>query len=89
MLDLSICTDYVEGAESSPVCYVEALYVKDTFRKSGIARQLCNRAEVWAKSKNLTQIASDTEIDNAASIAFHNKIGFREANKIVCFIKGL
>lgn len=86
---LSIRTDYVEGAEKSPVGYVEGLYVKEKYRKMGIAKQILNEGEIWAKSKGLTQIASDTEIDNFPSIEFHHKIGFKEANRIVCLIKDL
>jgi aminoglycoside 6'-N-acetyltransferase I len=88
-IHLAIRNDYVEGAENNQTAYLEALYIKDNFRNLGIAKRLLEKGEEWAKSKGLTQIASDTEIDNLISIEFHNKVGFIEANRIVCFIKNL
>ena len=88
-IHLTIRTDYVEGAENDPTAYVEALFVKEEFRKIGIASKLLKKGEDWAKAKGLTQMASDTEIDNHRSIQFHNKAGFSEVNRIVCFIKNL
>src|SRR5690625_6455290 len=37
--------DYVEGISSSPVGYLEGLFVKEEFRKQGFARKLVNRSE--------------------------------------------
>lgn len=85
----SIRNDYVEGSDELPVAYIEAIYVKPEYRQKGIAKNLIDAAENWAKQKGLKQIASDTEIDNIASIDFHRKVGFHEAGRIVCFIKEL
>jgi aminoglycoside 6'-N-acetyltransferase I len=81
--------DYVEGADSTPVAYIEGLFVDEKYRKTGIGKQLLQQAEAWAKSHGVLQIASDTEIANQASIDFHQKVGFTEANRIVCFMKNL
>src|SRR3989442_14507789 len=45
--DLSIRNEYVEGSNSSPVGYVEGLYVKPEYRKQGIASELVQRGEAW------------------------------------------
>jgi aminoglycoside 6'-N-acetyltransferase I len=45
--------------------------------------------ETWAKSSGISQIASDTEVENVESIAFYKKAGFSEVNRVVCFIKDL
>jgi aminoglycoside 6'-N-acetyltransferase I len=81
--------DYVEGADSSPVGYIEGLYVKPEYRKNGFGKTLVDVAEQWAKEKGCREIASDAEITNEASIQFHQQAGFSEANRIVCFIKQL
>lgn len=86
-IHMSLRKDHVEGASSSPVAYVEGIYVKPLFRKLGIAAALIKKGEVWASNNNCTQIASDTECANEASIAFHKSAGFEEVNRIVCFIK--
>ncbi len=33
-------TDYVEGTESSPVGYLEGIFVKEEYRKNGYAKEL-------------------------------------------------
>jgi aminoglycoside 6'-N-acetyltransferase I len=86
---LSLRNDFVEGATSYPIAYLEGIYVKESYRKTGIASKLIQQAEQWAKENGSSQLASDVEIDNEQSIRFHNKSGFQEENRIVCFIKDL
>ncbi len=88
-IHIAIRQCYVEGAENFPVAYVEAVYIKDGFRNSGIASELIKMGELWTKSKGLSQMASDAEIDNKISIEFHKKVGFEEVNRVVCFIKDI
>ena len=42
-------TDYVEGTESSPVGYLESIFVKEEYRKNGYAKELLCACEMWAK----------------------------------------
>lgn len=88
-IHMSLRGDYVEGSNSSPVGYVEGIYVEENFRNRGISKRLIEAGEQWSKSLGCSQIASDTELDNHGSQEFHKKIGFREANRIVAFIKDL
>ena len=81
--------DYVEGADSSPVGYLEGIYVAEEYRKHGIARELLSACESWAKSKGCTEFASDCELENTQSLEFHLNVGFEEANRIICFTKKL
>lgn len=82
-------SDYVEGTENSPVGYIEGLYIEADYRGSGYSRELVAEVEKWAKEKGFKQLASDCELKNDASIAFHKKIAFQEVNRIVCFVKDL
>ncbi|MUG85423.1 GNAT family N-acetyltransferase [Paenibacillus timonensis] len=86
-LHMSLRFDYVEGSSSSPVGYVEGIYVDENHRNQGISRQLVEAGEVWAKSMGCKELGSDTGWDNQVSQAFHQKIGFREAGRIVAFMK--
>lgn len=81
--------DYVEGTSTSPVGYLEGLYVKEAFRKQGIARKLVVACEEWAKAKGCLEFASDCELTNEDSLEMHRKLGFYEANRIICFTKRL
>ncbi len=81
--------DYVEGADNAPTAYVEGLFVRPAYRAKGIAHMLLDAAAAWARQKGCTQLASDTELTNTDSIAFHKSAGFTEVNRIVCFIREL
>ena len=79
--------DYVEGTDSSPVGYLEGIYVADGYRKQGVARELLAAYENWAKEKGCAEFASDCELSNTQSLQFHLNVGFEEANRIICFTK--
>lgn len=81
--------DYVEGTESSPVGYLEGIFVHPEHRGKGYARALLAACEQWAREQGCTEFASDCELHNGGSLAFHLKAGFREANRIICFTKRL
>ena len=79
--------DYVEGTDSSPVGYLEGIFVEESHRRRGCARKLLAACEEWATEQGCTEFASDCELDNAESLAFHLRMGFIEANRIICFTK--
>jgi aminoglycoside 6'-N-acetyltransferase I len=81
--------DYVEGTSTSPVGYLEGLYVKEEFRKQGVAKELVNACEKWSKAKGCVEFASDCELVNEESLAMHLKLGFKDVNRIICFKKDL
>lgn len=81
--------DYVEGTDSSPVGYLEGIFVAEGFRRKGYAAKLLTECEKWAKEKGCAEFASDCELDNADSLRFHMAMGFEETNKIICFKKNL
>ena len=81
--------DYVEGTDTSPVGYLEGIFVKEEYRHKGYAKELISECEKWAKEKSCKEFASDCEIDNDSSLGFHMAMGFEEANRIICFTKKL
>lgn len=81
--------DYVEGTDSSPVGYLEGIFVKEEYRHRGYAKELLGECEKWALEKGCREFASDCEADNADSFRFHMGMGFTEANRIICFTKKL
>ena len=81
--------DYVEGCSSSPVGFLEGIYVAEEARRHGVARALLRACEDWARSAGCTEFASDCEIDNRVSLAWHLNAGFAEANRTIWFAKKL
>lgn len=81
--------DYVEGTETSPVGYLEGVFVSEGYRRRGYAAELLSACERWAAEKGCTEFASDCELDNIDSLRFHLNMGFEEANRIICFRKEL
>jgi aminoglycoside 6'-N-acetyltransferase I len=88
-INLSLRFDYVPGSTRSPVAYVEGIFVEEQHRHLGIAKQLIRQAEKWAQERHCTELASDTLIENTESRQFHLKVGFKEVERIVAFIKPL
>ena len=81
--------DYVEGTDSSPVGYLEGVFVAEAYRRQGVAVELLAACENWAKEQGCAEFASDCELDNADSLRFHLAAGFEETNRIICFRKAL
>lgn len=88
-LEGAIRSDYVEGADTSPVGYVEGIFVVMEYRNWGIGQSLVDQFSFWLKSKNITEMGSDCDLDNTASLRFHMAIGFKKASRNIHFIKKL
>lgn len=81
--------DYVEGTDSSPVGYLEGVFVAEAYRNGGVAKELLDACQKWAKVQGCEEFASDCELSNDVSLKFHLKMGFDEANRVICFVKRL
>ncbi len=81
--------DYVEGCETSPVGYLEGIFVRKSLRGKGVARALLGRCQAWAREQGCREFASDCELANEDSLRFHLATGFQEAGRIICFTKRL
>ena len=81
--------NYAEGCETSPVGYIEAWYVDEHLRGQKLGRELILAAEHWAREKGCTEMASDTWLENEASITAHLRLGYYEVERLVHFAKKL
>ncbi len=81
--------DYVEGCETSPVGFLEGIYVEAAHRHAGVARGLLAACEDWARQQGCTEFASDCEIDNQTSLSWHLNAGFEEMGRTIWFAKKL
>ncbi len=89
LVEVSLRHDYVPGTETSPVVFLEGLFVEPLARQRGIARLLVAAAEAWGAARGCTEMASDTPISNGLSQTVHRHLGFVESERIVCFHKRL
>ena len=81
--------DYVEGCDTSPVGFLEGIYVKPEARRYGLARLLAERVAVWARAQGCTEFASNALLRDRESHAFHAAIGFEETERVVYFRRPL
>ena len=81
--------DYVEGTDSSPVGYLEGIFVTEEHRHRGYAREMLRACEEWVRKRGCKEFASDCELDNRESECFHRAMGFQESNRVICFTKKL
>jgi len=81
--------DYVNGTTSSPVAFLEGLYVVPDWRRRGVARTLVESVVAWALQQGLSELASDSLIDNLAAHAAHRALGFEETERVVYFRRPL
>jgi aminoglycoside 6'-N-acetyltransferase I len=81
--------DFVNGCRTSPVGFLEGIYVTPEHRQQGIARAMVDEAMRWARERGVSEFASDARLDNEASHAFHRAIGFAETSRVVYFRKPL
>ncbi|MBC8589427.1 aminoglycoside 6'-N-acetyltransferase [Paratissierella segnis] len=88
-IHMSIRKDYVEGSASSPVGYIEGLFVKPEYRRKGVGSELYNAGVDWVKKKGCSEIGTDCTIRNNVSFEFLIDMGFEETNKMICFIKDI
>lgn len=80
--------DPVNGCATSPVAFLEGIYVAEQARRQGVARALTAAVEHWARDTGCLEFA-DAAIDNASSFAMHAALGFAETERVVYFRKSL
>jgi aminoglycoside 6'-N-acetyltransferase I len=77
--------DYVNGCKTSPVAFLEGIYVAPTARRRGVARELVAAIQAWAVEKGCSELASDAGLDNTTSHSMHVALGFEETQRVVYF----
>ena len=87
-LEASIRT-HVEDCETDNVGYLEGWFVEETYRQSGIGKELVRSAEDWARRRGCTEMASDAEVDNRVSQEAHARLGYTETSRLVHLRKSL
>jgi aminoglycoside 6'-N-acetyltransferase I len=81
--------DYVNGCSTSPVGFLEGLYVVPPYRGRGLARLLNKALEDWAASLGCTEFASDVLLRNESGQRAHEALGYIETERVVFYAKRL
>jgi aminoglycoside 6'-N-acetyltransferase I len=81
--------DYVNGCETTPVAFLEGLFVEPAHRRTGVARMLVAAVEHWGRRAGCVELASDALLDDCDSHAFHLGAGFEETERVVFYRKNL
>jgi len=85
LAEVSLRWDHVNGTTSSPVAFLEGLYVDDRERRRGLARRLVDAAVAWAHLKGCRELASDVLEANLMGQRVHRALGFEETERVVYF----
>ncbi|WP_434631765.1 aminoglycoside 6'-N-acetyltransferase [Chromobacterium sp. CV08] len=85
LVELSLRGDYVNGTATSPVAFVEGLYVAAEHRRAGAGALLLDAARTWARGRGCAELASDTGLDNLVSQRAHLALGFEETERVVFY----
>ncbi|KAA9009100.1 aminoglycoside 6'-N-acetyltransferase [Histidinibacterium aquaticum] len=83
--EASLRRDHVDGCDTSPVAFLEGIYVNPEDRGHGIGRRLLAAVRDWAREIGCSELGSDAELANTASHAFHEASGFEETSRVVFF----
>jgi aminoglycoside 6'-N-acetyltransferase I len=87
--EVRLRTDYVNGCDTSPVAFLEGIYVQPKWRRRGVARRLCEAVEYWAAAMRCLELASDALLENNGSHQMHAALGFEETERVVFYRKPL
>jgi aminoglycoside 6'-N-acetyltransferase I len=74
---------FVEDCRTDRVGYLEGWYVEPEFRRFGIGSNLVAQAEIWARGQGCTEMASDAEVGDEASVKLHEQMGYKESSRLI------
>jgi aminoglycoside 6'-N-acetyltransferase I len=88
-VEATVRNDYVNGCATSPVVFLEGIYVEPWARRQGAARTLVGAVEEWGRKMDCREFASDALLENSDSHSMHRALGFEETERVVYFRKDL
>lgn len=87
--EVTIRREHVTGSRHNVVPYLEGWYVHPSRQGQGVGRALIEFVSDWARATGYVELASDAELENVLSQHAHKRLGFREVERTVSFIKDL
>ncbi len=83
--EVSLRMEPVSGTKSSPVAFLEGIFVTDRERRHGVGRRLVDAVLVWAALRGCRELASDALLANSVGQRVHRALGFSETERVVFF----
>lgn len=75
----------VDGCLSSPVAYLEGLYLKNAYRGRGFGKETIKIISRWCEEKGFSELATDADLNNLNAQDFYKTVGFKEMERVVEF----
>lgn len=79
----------IRNVEGQDLPWVEGVWIAESHRKTGAARELLQVVEQWAKKKGHDVLLSDAEFHNNVSHKWHSASGFEEIERIIIYQKDI
>ncbi|MDH5178314.1 MAG: GNAT family N-acetyltransferase [Gammaproteobacteria bacterium] len=73
----------VDGCLSSPVAYLEGLYLTEAERGKGHGKQAIDLICQWCVENGFSELATDTQSGNTKAQLFYTRLGFKEIDRVV------
>lgn len=73
----------VSTAEGGPVLILEDVILAASHRGGGHGRRLVEHVLAWARSQGMRRVTLLADRDNAAALAFYERLGFEESALVV------
>ena len=84
LIELSL-RNIVDGCLTSPVAYLEGLYLKKKYRGKGLGKDAIKIVLNWCRKQGLSELATDTELTNLRAQNLYKTVGFEETDRVVEF----
>ncbi len=79
--------DYANGCHSQPVPFLEGVWIDADYRGKGIAKALVSFLEQKARMAGFKEFGSDVELSNYPSQLMHERLGFKQTEKVIFYRK--
>jgi GNAT superfamily N-acetyltransferase len=73
----------ISTAEGGPVAVLEDVVIAAGHRGSGHGRRLVEHVLAWAATEGMSRVTLLADRDNAAALAFYERLGFEESAMVV------
>ena len=80
---------FANGCRSSPILFLEGVWVDPNFRRKNIGNLLMETLEAFARERGLQEIGSDCLLSNRLSAKIHKKWEFEETMRVIYFRKNI